>query len=535
MLNAVPLPTGSMPTPGGSPQAERSASSAGGAQSQRRGSFSATLEELEGSPRRIDANGQKPKRAATEDANRDTVKEAAQTPPAAGRPKDEISPEATLSPDTDGAVEAPSPSPPATDAASPVAVSETSAGSRAAAKEITPAAIVETVGKHPIPPEASRALQGQPSRQEGDLRTPPEAKADQVIAADTDHSRLESSRDDSRKTGDASPRPLAETEAKAVTLASRPKSEAETVREPPTALKDGAPRIESGASTGTGSGKGPLFGEADVGREASRDENRLALLKDASEKRPAGAIDEHAGREPSAALRDAARAEALDKAPRQVPSDERGAGPTKTFGEIARDSAAATMKDDGAILASRAGALDSPPTLTPSAGSKAVATAGTTSGAFSSPTPVAEAFAQDNFHHLVERALFSVRGGQSEARIALKPERLGHVHMRIVTENHAVSIKIVAESPAARDLIDANAHQLRAELQQQGLNVQSIDVSVADDHQDAHRGARQREAFLRHKSGSPPPHHGADEPAMAPETKGRRYGRGSALGIDYFA
>ena len=135
----------------------------------------------------------------------------------------------------------------------------------------------------------------------------------------------------------------------------------------------------------------------------------------------------------------------------------------------------------------------------------------------------------------MERALFSVRGGQSEARIALKPEHLGHVRMQIITENHAVTIKIVAESPVARDLIDANAHQLRSELQQQGLNVQTIEVAVSDDQQDAYRGARQREAFLRHMADQGTTGDPEETPGTALESSTRPAGRNSAAGIDYFA
>ena len=146
-----------------------------------------------------------------------------------------------------------------------------------------------------------------------------------------------------------------------------------------------------------------------------------------------------------------------------------------------------------------------------------------------------EQFHQENFNQLVERAIFAVRGEQSEARIALKPDQLGHVQMQVVTEHHLVSIKIMTESPAARDLIDAHAHHLKAELQQQGLTVEHIEVSVSDDQGDAYRGERQREAFLRQlvsrKQSEP-------EEDISPLPSGLRQpltGRIRSRGIDYFA
>ncbi|HSO18620.1 MAG TPA: flagellar hook-length control protein FliK, partial [Desulfosarcina sp.] len=157
-------------------------------------------------------------------------------------------------------------------------------------------------------------------------------------------------------------------------------------------------------------------------------------------------------------------------------------------------------------------------------------------GAGTAPQPAAAgSFAQDNFHHMVERALFSVRGGQSEARIALKPDQLGHVRMQIVTENQMVSIRIVTESPAARDLIDANSQQLKMDLQQQGLNVERIEVSVGQEENDAYRGSRQRESYLRHMAarGRTPAEAGGRDTVPIPA--GRTDGRGRTAGIDYFA
>ena len=146
-----------------------------------------------------------------------------------------------------------------------------------------------------------------------------------------------------------------------------------------------------------------------------------------------------------------------------------------------------------------------------------------------------EQFHQNNFNQLVERAIFAVRGEQSEARIALKPDHLGHVQMQVVTEHHLVSIKIMTESPAVRDLIDAHAHQLKTELQHQGLTVEHIEVSVSNGQGDAYRGERQREFFLRQmvSQGQATP-----EEDLRPLPSGIRQpstGRDRSRGIDYFA
>lgn len=213
-------------------------------------------------------------------------------------------------------------------------------------------------------------------------------------------------------------------------------------------------------------------------------------------------------------------------------ADDTAARP-KPWGDAVRETPVHLMNDETGPLTGRQGAFDPTVSFSPAAsGSKIAMATGNTPAVAS---PAADVFHQENFNQLVERALITVRGEQSEARIALKPDQLGHVQMKIVTENNLVTIRIMTESPVTRDLIDANAHQLKTELQQQGLNVESIQVSVSDDQHDADRGARQREAFLRHlaATGRRPKEedgdrgkHGASQP---------KPGRSGATGIDYFA
>jgi flagellar hook-length control protein FliK len=88
---------------------------------------------------------------------------------------------------------------------------------------------------------------------------------------------------------------------------------------------------------------------------------------------------------------------------------------------------------------------------------------------------------------IVDKAVFRLRNGQSEVRIDLKPDSLGHVRLQIVTENHQVTLRIMAESHAAKHLIDSGIGQLKADLQAQGLRVDELEVSVATDFNDFNR------------------------------------------------
>lgn len=86
------------------------------------------------------------------------------------------------------------------------------------------------------------------------------------------------------------------------------------------------------------------------------------------------------------------------------------------------------------------------------------------------------------FDQIVQRAAVQLRNEQSEINIDLKPDFLGRVRMQVLSENQQVSVRIFAELPAVRDMIETGLHLLRSELQSQGLQVERLEVAVADDH-----------------------------------------------------
>jgi hypothetical protein len=56
--------------------------------------------------------------------------------------------------------------------------------------------------------------------------------------------------------------------------------------------------------------------------------------------------------------------------------------------------------------------------------------------------------------------------------------------MQIVAENQQLTVRIITELPVVRDMIETNLHQLKSELQGQGLQVERIEVAVADDRRE---------------------------------------------------
>lgn len=113
------------------------------------------------------------------------------------------------------------------------------------------------------------------------------------------------------------------------------------------------------------------------------------------------------------------------------------------------------------------------------------------------PTPTAEAFRSQNLGSIVERLAVSVRGSQSEARIALKPDHLGSIRLQIATENNTVNIRIMTEFPMARDLLESHLPQLKTDLQHQGLELDEFNITLNDEDQHFRREARRQPGTLR--------------------------------------
>ena len=84
-------------------------------------------------------------------------------------------------------------------------------------------------------------------------------------------------------------------------------------------------------------------------------------------------------------------------------------------------------------------------------------------------------------NQIVHKAVLSLHNGQHEVQLHLKPDFLGHIQMRIVSEGQHVAIKIMAEFPFVKDMLVNNLHQLKADLQAQGLDIGQLEVSVAHD------------------------------------------------------
>jgi flagellar hook-length control protein FliK len=150
------------------------------------------------------------------------------------------------------------------------------------------------------------------------------------------------------------------------------------------------------------------------------------------------------------------------------------------------------------------------------------------------PQPVAK---EEVIQQIVNSAKLRLNGGQSEMRIQLKPEHLGQVRLNISTDQHQVVVKVVAELPAVKELLETNLPQLRSELQGQGLEIDKFDVSVGGDAESQNKGQQtwgQRGSGGRKGAFAQAGREHQDQAADA-ESRPQPPASPAAKGVDYFA
>lgn len=82
---------------------------------------------------------------------------------------------------------------------------------------------------------------------------------------------------------------------------------------------------------------------------------------------------------------------------------------------------------------------------------------------------------------IVEKAKVVLTDEKSEMIIHLKPDHLGKLSLKIVTERGAVVAKFIAESEQVKAAIESNMDNLKESLTKQGFSIQGFSVSVGQE------------------------------------------------------
>ncbi|MGU3469629.1 flagellar hook-length control protein FliK [Paenibacillus sp. D51F] len=143
-------------------------------------------------------------------------------------------------------------------------------------------------------------------------------------------------------------------------------------------------------------------------------------------------------------------------------------------------------------------------------------------------------FAQEVAGLVLKKLDVSSSSGMTEARLTLTPENLGQVDVKLQIHNGQLTALFAADSPAAREAIENQLGQLRMSLQNQGFQVERLDVSASSQlqtslsfGQQSRGGGEQGGQFAR--NGSDRPEEQGMQEAEVIQTAIRELGYGRAI------
>lgn len=84
-------------------------------------------------------------------------------------------------------------------------------------------------------------------------------------------------------------------------------------------------------------------------------------------------------------------------------------------------------------------------------------------------------------HQIVEKMSLISRQGETEVRLHLHPESLGQVIIQLHVTRDETSVRMLAETAQARNLIQEHLPQLKAAFSDQGLQLDNLAVSIGSD------------------------------------------------------
>jgi flagellar hook-length control protein FliK len=88
---------------------------------------------------------------------------------------------------------------------------------------------------------------------------------------------------------------------------------------------------------------------------------------------------------------------------------------------------------------------------------------------------------QDNVKELIKQAQIMVKRGGGEMKMEMKPEGMGAIQLRVNVENGQVNVQMLTESESAKHLLEKGLSELKSNLAQHELKVQSLSVDVGND------------------------------------------------------
>lgn len=102
-------------------------------------------------------------------------------------------------------------------------------------------------------------------------------------------------------------------------------------------------------------------------------------------------------------------------------------------------------------------------------------------------------------NQIVDKIKVDIKPDVSEMKLLLKPDTLGELSLKITTQNNIVTAQFVAESQQVKEVLQANFNNLKDTLQQLGLIIDEISVSVGQQNSESRQQFEQNQQKSKHR------------------------------------
>jgi flagellar hook-length control protein FliK len=93
------------------------------------------------------------------------------------------------------------------------------------------------------------------------------------------------------------------------------------------------------------------------------------------------------------------------------------------------------------------------------------------------PTPINDL--REIANQIIDRIKVTVRQDQTSMELQLNPENLGRVNLSVQSKNGVMTAQFIVQSEVSKEAIESQMHTLRETLNQQGIKVEAIEVTVS--------------------------------------------------------
>jgi len=121
----------------------------------------------------------------------------------------------------------------------------------------------------------------------------------------------------------------------------------------------------------------------------------------------------------------------------------------------------------------------------------------------SGPVQISDAVEmQENVDRIVRAARVAQARGASRIQIRLEPPELGFLRIEIKHSSNGLNLQLQATNPKTQQILQQNAHELRAALESQGLQPRQIEIQLRLDLRDDHTPNQQQDHSTSSHAGS---------------------------------